>query len=86
MVYATLSRSPTTQGCMVLANSVRIPLVAGLADGLPAGSYLSDCSVSAPNGTCEDRDGSARKALWDLSEKLIAEAGLVLPETLHLAM
>ena len=53
-----------------------------LADNLPAGSYLSDCDVAAPNEECEDADGSLRKALWALSEKLVAEAGLVLPEKL----
>ena len=31
---------------------------------------------------CEDGDGSLRKALWAQSEKLVAEAGLVLPERL----
>jgi len=30
---------------------------------------------------CEDGDGSLRKALWAQSEKLVAEAGLALPET-----
>ena len=31
---------------------------------------------------CEDGDGSLRKALWAQSEKLVAEAGLALPERL----
>lgn len=57
-------------------------LYACLADSLPAGAYLSDCSVATPNEACEDVDGSARAALWALSEKLVAEAGLELPERL----
>jgi len=57
-------------------------IYACLADGLPAGSYLSDCGVATPNEACEDGDGSLRKALWAQSEKLVAEAGLVLPERL----
>merc|ERR1712087_588645 len=60
-------------------------LYACLADGIPAGSYLSDCKVAMPNEACEDASGSARKALWDLSERLIADAGLVLPERLVVA-
>ena len=53
-----------------------------LAEGLPAGSYLSDCGVVSPNAAAEDADGTARKALWDLSETLVAQAGLELPATL----
>ena len=54
-------------------------LYACLADGIPAGSYLSDCAVATPNEACQDEDRSAREALWAISEQLIAEAGLVLP-------
>ena len=57
-------------------------LYACLAEGIPAGSYLSDCAVATPNEACEDRDGALRKALWAQSEKLVAEAGLALPERL----
>ena len=57
-------------------------LYACLAEGIPAGSYLSDCAVATPNAACEDRDGALRKALWAQSEKLVAEAGLALPERL----
>ena len=57
-------------------------LYACLAEGIPAGSYLSDCAVDTPNEACEDRDGALRKALWAQSEKLVAEAGLALPERL----
>ena len=53
-----------------------------LAEGIPAGSYLSDCAVATPNEACEDRDGALRKALWAQSEKLVAQAGLALPERL----
>ena len=53
-----------------------------LAEGLPTGSYLSDCGVVSPNAAAEDADGTARKALWDLSETLVAQAGLELPATL----
>ena len=49
---------------------------------IPAGSYLSDCAVATPNEACEDRDGALRKKLWAQSEKLVAEAGLALPERL----
>jgi NAD(P)-dependent dehydrogenase (short-subunit alcohol dehydrogenase family) len=59
-------------------------LYACLAEGIPAGSYLSDCAVATPNEACEDRDGALRKALWAQSEKLVAEAGLALPERLLL--
>ena len=57
-------------------------LYACLAEGIPAGSYLSDCAVATPNEACEDRDGALRNALWAQSEKLVAEAGLALPERL----
>lgn len=53
-----------------------------LAEGLPAGAYLADCAVSKPNPACQDEDGTARKALWDASERLISNAGLDLPEML----
>ena len=53
-----------------------------LADDVPAGAYLSDCAVATPNEACQDEDGSARRALWELSEKLIADAGLELPKKL----
>ena len=59
-------------------------LYACLAEGIPAGSYLSDCAVATPNEACEDRDGALRKALWAQSEKLVTEAGLALPERLLL--
>jgi NAD(P)-dependent dehydrogenase (short-subunit alcohol dehydrogenase family) len=53
-----------------------------LADDLPAGAYLSDCAVATPNEQCNDVSGEARTALWELSERLVAEAGLVLPKQL----
>ena len=53
-----------------------------LAPDLPAGAYLSDCAVAEPNEACCDADGSARRELWALSEELISEAGLALPEKL----
>lgn len=53
-----------------------------LSGGLPPGSYLSDCDIATPNEACEDRDGSLRKALWALSDKLVTEAGLELPDKL----
>ena len=57
-------------------------LYACLAEGLQPGSYLSDCDVATPNAACEDADRSARKALWALSESLVSEAGLELPQRL----
>ena len=57
-------------------------LFACLGDDIPAGSYLSDCSVATPNEACQDASGIARTELWELSERLVAEAGLVLPKTL----
>lgn len=65
-----------------VAQGASTSLYACLADGIPAGSYLTDCAVAAPNEACEDADGSARRALWELSERLVADAGLVLPESL----
>ena len=50
-----------------------------LAPELPPGAYLADCAVAEPNEACADEDQSARRALWKLSEKLLAEAGLALP-------
>ena len=46
---------------------------------LPAGAYLADCAVAEPNAHCADVEGSTREALWEVSERLIAEAGLTLP-------
>ena len=57
-------------------------LYAALAPDLPAGAYLSDNAVAAPNAACADEGGKLRKALWALSETLVAEAGLALPASL----
>ena len=65
-----------------VAQGASTSVYACLADSLPAGSYLSDCAVATPNEACEDADGAARRALWALSERLVAEAGLALPEKL----
>ncbi|KAL1498988.1 hypothetical protein AB1Y20_013507 [Prymnesium parvum] len=57
-------------------------LYASLASGLPDGAYLSDCAVATPSAACQDEDKQARTALWEISERLLMEAGLSLPEQL----
>mmetsp|Transcript_36774 Transcript_36774/g.64766 ORF Transcript_36774/g.64766 Transcript_36774/m.64766 type:complete len:333 (+) Transcript_36774:65-1063(+) len=53
------------------------------AEDLVPGAYLSDCAIAIPNAECSDESRSGRQALWDTSERLIAEAGLALPKSLR---
>jgi len=46
------------------------------------GDYIVDCKISTPNNNGQDLDETMRNALWDETEKMIAEAGYVLPDEL----
>lgn len=57
-------------------------IYAALDNNLPPGAYLSDCAVATPNTACQDADGTSRRALWTLTEQLVKDAGLLLPQKL----
>mmetsp|Transcript_18897 Transcript_18897/g.28190 ORF Transcript_18897/g.28190 Transcript_18897/m.28190 type:complete len:371 (-) Transcript_18897:192-1304(-) len=53
-----------------------------LQEELKGGEYLSDCAAAKPSAKGEDKDGTLRRKLWNLTENMIQEAGFVLPEKL----
>mmetsp|Transcript_28851 Transcript_28851/g.62055 ORF Transcript_28851/g.62055 Transcript_28851/m.62055 type:complete len:339 (-) Transcript_28851:403-1419(-) len=57
-------------------------MYAVLAPELTPGTYLKDCAEAEPNEACADESGISRRALWDTSERLIRDAGLMLPDAL----
>lgn len=59
-------------------------MYAALADAsrFVPGDYLADCNIAKPNEQCTDERKRGRQDLWEVSERLIAKAGLDLPDEL----